>query len=328
MYKNTASQQWVVFAFQDEGGANPGEPVASDAANITANVRIDAQAANAVDDTNPTELEDGYYSFGITAAESNGDSIVITPVSSTANVNVIGVPGAVYTRTDVSAVEGKIDTVDTEIGVIDGIVDTILLDTAELQGDDVPGLIATVTTDLDDIKGTSFVKDTHSLIDIISDTGFILADTNELQVDNTPAAIAALNDAPAVSAASIADAVWDELQAAHVIADSFGVMASELAAIPTTAMRGTDSAATSAKQDTMETTLNAAATAAALATVDTEIGTIDGIVDTILVDTADMQPKVATLATDNAAGDLGVDVDKINGAVITGDGDATPFDVA
>ena len=42
----------------------------------------------------------------------------------------------------------------------------ILGDTNELQLDDVPGLIATVTTDLDDIKGTSFIKDTHSLIDI------------------------------------------------------------------------------------------------------------------------------------------------------------------
>jgi len=115
VFKNTASQQWIVFAFQDEGGANPGEPIAGDAAQITANVRIDAGAANAVDDLNPTELEDGYYSFGITAAESNGDSIVITPVSSTANVNVIGVPGAVYTRTDVSGVEAKIDIIDTNV---------------------------------------------------------------------------------------------------------------------------------------------------------------------------------------------------------------------
>ncbi len=114
MFKNTAGQEWVVFAFQDEGGANPGEPVAADQANITANVRIDGGAANAVDDTNPTVLEDGYYTFGITAAESNGNSIVITPVSSTANVNVIGVPGALYTRTDLSGVEAKVDTVQAK----------------------------------------------------------------------------------------------------------------------------------------------------------------------------------------------------------------------
>ena len=96
MFKNTASQKWVVFAFEDEGGTNPGEPVTGDAANITANLRLDGGAANAVDDTNPTELEDGYYVFDITAAESNADNIVICPASSTANVNVIGVPGVVF----------------------------------------------------------------------------------------------------------------------------------------------------------------------------------------------------------------------------------------
>ena len=129
MFKNTASQIWVVFAFQDEGGANPGEPVTGDAANITANVRIDGGAANAVDYTNPTELEDGQYAFDITAVESNGDSISIAPVSSTANVNVIGMPGALYTRTDVSGVEAKVDTIDTN-------VDSVLVDTGTtLQGE-------------------------------------------------------------------------------------------------------------------------------------------------------------------------------------------------
>ena len=108
MFKNTAGQQWIVFAFQDEGGTNPGEPVTGNAANITANLRLDAGSANAVDDANPTELEDGYYAFGITAAESNANSIIIAPVSGTANVNVIGVPGALYTRTDLSGLLARI----------------------------------------------------------------------------------------------------------------------------------------------------------------------------------------------------------------------------
>ena len=96
MQKNTAGK-WVVFAFESDSGTNPGQPVTGDAANITANIRIDGGAANAVDDTNPTELEDGYYIFDITAVESNGDLLLITPESATANVNVIGVPGAVWT---------------------------------------------------------------------------------------------------------------------------------------------------------------------------------------------------------------------------------------
>jgi len=96
MQKNTAGK-WIVFAFEDEGGTNPGEPVTGDAANITADVHIDGAAANAVDDTNPAELAGGYYIFDITAAEANGDNIVLVPTSATANVNVIGVPGALYT---------------------------------------------------------------------------------------------------------------------------------------------------------------------------------------------------------------------------------------
>ena len=93
MLKNVA-QKWVVFAFDRTNNT----PKTGDAANITANLRIDGAAANAVDDTNPTELEDGYYVFDITAAESNGNNIVICPASSTSNIQVIGVPGAVWTE--------------------------------------------------------------------------------------------------------------------------------------------------------------------------------------------------------------------------------------
>lgn len=93
LQKNVASQKWIVFAFDRTNNT----PKTGDAANITANLRLDGGAANAVDDTNPTELEDGYYVFDITQAEANADLILMTPVSGTANIQVIGVPGAVYT---------------------------------------------------------------------------------------------------------------------------------------------------------------------------------------------------------------------------------------
>ena len=51
------------------------------------------------------------------------------------------------------------------------------------------------------------------------DLDAILADTNELQSDDVPGLIAALNN-PALSA--IADAVWDEAVAGHVAGGSFG----------------------------------------------------------------------------------------------------------
>jgi len=56
----------------------------------------------------------------------------------------------------------------------------------------------------------------------------IIAETNDVQTD-----IGNLNDAPAVSADTIANTVWDELTAAHVISDSFGDLAIEIASIQT-----------------------------------------------------------------------------------------------
>ena len=96
MEKNVASK-WVVFAYGLPDHASAGQAITGDAANITANIRIDGGAANAVDDVNPTELEDGYYVFDITATEADGDLLLLAPTSSTANVQVIGVPGALYT---------------------------------------------------------------------------------------------------------------------------------------------------------------------------------------------------------------------------------------
>ena len=93
MEKNQTGK-WTVYAWTPSSGA----AVTGDAANITANIRIDGGAANAVDDTNPTELEDGYYVFDITAAESNGDMLTICPQSSTANTKVMGCPPSLHTR--------------------------------------------------------------------------------------------------------------------------------------------------------------------------------------------------------------------------------------
>jgi hypothetical protein len=92
LQKNVASQKWIVFAFDRTDNV----PKTGDAAQITANLRIDG-VQNAVDDTNPTELEDGFYEFDITAAESNGDNILITPASSTGDIQVIGAPMALWT---------------------------------------------------------------------------------------------------------------------------------------------------------------------------------------------------------------------------------------
>ena len=57
-------------------------------------------------------------------------------------------------------------------------------------------------------------------------------------------AIAGAGGGGAPTVDQIADAVWEEAQADHTDAGTFGIIASEIAAIPTTAMRGTDGANT------------------------------------------------------------------------------------
>lgn len=74
-----------VFAFNH----NTAHPQTGDAANITCKVSLDGAAAVTLADTNPTEMEDGYYLFNVTAAESNGVTADFFPESSTSNVQVI-----------------------------------------------------------------------------------------------------------------------------------------------------------------------------------------------------------------------------------------------
>lgn len=116
LQKNVSGQKWIVFAFdRTDNTAKTG-----DAANITANLRIDGGEANAVDDTNPAELEDGYYAFDVTQAETNGDYIVICPASATSNIQVIGCPGAAWTTSTpatLATIDGKIDALPTAASI-------------------------------------------------------------------------------------------------------------------------------------------------------------------------------------------------------------------
>lgn len=193
MKKNTATK-WIVFAFDRTTNAAK----IGDAANITANIRIDGGAANAVDDVNPTELEAGYYVFDITDAECNGDLIVICPVSATANVQVIGVPGAVWT-----------DTLAADLATINGVADglvTAVADVPTVAEFEARSLVAEdyiVVTDLPAAGAT------QGSVDLIAlDTAAVRAKT-----DNLPAVPAAAGDIP--TAVDVADAVWDEATIGH-----------------------------------------------------------------------------------------------------------------
>lgn len=85
MQKNVAGQKIRVFAFDRATAV----PVTGDAANITCKVSIDGGVATALTDTNPVEVEDGYYLFDLTQAETNGNTLDFYPESATAGVQVV-----------------------------------------------------------------------------------------------------------------------------------------------------------------------------------------------------------------------------------------------
>lgn len=130
MERNVAGK-WIVFAYGLEGHASPGQPVTGDASNITARIRANGGTAAIVADVNPTELGEGYYIFDLTPVETNGEMLSLHPTSSTANVQVLGVPGVVWTRPqnfNMLGIEADGSLSDTAIsaGTANQIADAIL----------------------------------------------------------------------------------------------------------------------------------------------------------------------------------------------------------
>ena len=117
--------------------------------------------------------------------------------------------------------ELQADDVPTLISTLDAVVDTvkaetalIVLDTNELQTDDVPGLISTLDAVVDTVKAETVL--------IVADTDILQSEwANGGRLDNL------LDGASAPSAATVADAVWDETLAGHVTADTSGLLLNE-----------------------------------------------------------------------------------------------------
>lgn len=97
MFKNVASQKLIVFAFDSTTNL----PKTGDAANLTAYVSKDYGAVTVLGDTSATEMDatnaKGYYLFDLTQAETNGDTLLFSAKSSTANIVVVGAPATVFT---------------------------------------------------------------------------------------------------------------------------------------------------------------------------------------------------------------------------------------
>jgi len=272
--KNTAGK-WVVFAYGGPDHASAGLYITGDASNITANIRIDGGAANAIDDTNPTELEDGFYIFDVTATETNGDLLLICPESATSDVIVIGAPAVVHTvPANFNALgiesDGDVTKVNTLHGhtaqtgdtyalangsagfvAIDTVVDAILTDT----GTTLPATLTTIEGKVD-------------TVDTVVDT--ILVDTADMQPKlGTPAADVS------------ADIAAVKVDTAAILVDTGTTIPASLTTI--------DTNVDSILVDT-GTTLPAT-----LTTIEGKVDTVDTNVDSILVDTGTTLP--ASIAT-------------------------------
>jgi len=290
--KNTAGK-WVVFAYGGPDHASAGLYITGDASNITANIRIDGGAANAIDDTNPTELEDGFYVFDVTATETNGDLLLICPESASSDVIVIGAPAVVHTvapnfnalgiesdgdLTKVNTLNGHTaqtgDTYTLANGstgfvAIDTVVDSILVDT----GTTLPATLSNIETKVDtvDTNVDAILVDTAttlpatlSNIETKVDTvdgvvDAILVDTGTTIPDRLTTIDGSL---------FIIDGIVDQLLVAAVVMDANidSILVDTATTLPST-----------------------------LTTIEGKVDTIDTVVDSILVDTGTTLP--ATLSS-------------------------------
>jgi len=185
MFKNVASQKIIVFAFDETDNT----PKTGDAAQITAKITKDYGSATALGDTNPTEIEDGYYAFNVTQTESNADVILVLPESSTADIQVVGCPATIFTRPQYFPDLG-IES-DGDLAVV-----TLTRSNTDMRGTDsaYTGTPPTATQIVDEWESqsqtdpTGFhvnVKEVNGTAQTANDNGAdinaILVDTDELQ---------------------------------------------------------------------------------------------------------------------------------------------------
>jgi hypothetical protein len=106
--------KWRVFAFS----RITNDPVLGDANNITAKLAIDHAGPVALEDLHPVEIEDGYYYFDLSTSEQTGAVFELFPESSTAGVQVIGVPGRMESNAMLRAIEAKTELIGTGAALI------------------------------------------------------------------------------------------------------------------------------------------------------------------------------------------------------------------
>tara|TARA_R110000824_G_scaffold72157_8_gene184313 strand:- start:998 stop:1831 length:834 start_codon:yes stop_codon:yes gene_type:complete len=206
MQKNTASQKFIVFAFNTTTNL----PVTGDAANITATISKEFAADVSTNDVNPTETQGGFYVFDATQAETNANDIQIFPSSVTSNIQVISVPGLI-TTTPVSFGDDVIQTADNDVKIslipttpmrgTDSANTVVPPSVAQFNARTIPSADYFVVTDYtapDNASITSILADTNELQlnqgDWLTATGFSTTEPDNAGIAANGSDIAALND--------------------------------------------------------------------------------------------------------------------------------------
>lgn len=97
MQKNVTGQKLCVYVFDSTTNL----PKTGDAANLTAYVNKDWAGVNVLSDTSATEVDStnakGFYIFDLSQTETNGDALLFSCRSATANMVCVAMPAVVFT---------------------------------------------------------------------------------------------------------------------------------------------------------------------------------------------------------------------------------------
>jgi hypothetical protein len=325
VFKNVAAS-FMVFAFDTTNNTAK----TGDAANITAYVSKDYGAVTVLGDTSATEMDatnaPGYYLFAAAQAETNADVLMVSAKSSTANIAVIGAPAVIYTRPTTGwlapTTAGR--TLDVSAGGEAGI------DWANIGS----------PTTAQNLSGTNI--DVDQVVASVSGAVASVTTVNGLAANVITAASMAAD-----ASAEIADAVWDEDATGHQTTGTFGQAIGDPVADANTIYGAvvTGAAGATVAADIMAVKAETAAIVADTNELQTDwanggrldlildarasqtsVDTIDGIVDAILVDTAEIGAAGAGLTainlpnqtmdiTGNITGNLSGSVGSVTGAV-------------
>jgi hypothetical protein len=167
-----------------------------------------------------SELQDPTAAAIRSEIDSNSTQLAAI-VADTDELQTDDVPGLIAALNDPSAadIRTEIDSNSTQLAAI-------VADTDELQTDDVPGLIAAlndptaaaVADAVWDEASTGHVDAGKAGAQLWTDVDAILADTDELQTDDVPGLIAALNDPSAADIRTEIDS--NSTQLAAIVADT------------------------------------------------------------------------------------------------------------